>query len=409
MTDKFDFETPNYQPYYSPINFEIPKTIRKKKSIKEYLVAGLIGGIIGALLVSIFFIGYFGVNFNNFKNNANSTLNTLNLNSSSNAEPLTKTVVLNSGNSSFVTDVAQKVGPAVVGIKNKGTAYNWWTDEEQEITIGEGSGVIISKDGYIVTNNHVVSGAKSVSVILSGEKEVPATIVGTDALSDIALLKIDPKYVKAVAPLGDSSKVKVGEFVIAIGNPLGQEFAGTVTFGVVSAVNRKLDMGNGVQIPLIQTDAAINPGNSGGALVNSNGEVIGINTAKISQTGVEGMGFAIPINYVKPIINDLMKYKKVLRPTIGISVMEYYDRNGNVMGMYISKVYSGTGAAKAGLKEGDIILQIDGKKVTTFSDIQSILSNHKIGDVVIIRVLRDGQTKDFKVTLGTPVDTTTDD
>jgi len=409
MTDKFDFETPNYQPYYSPINFEIPKTIRKKKSIKEYLVAGLIGGIIGALLVSIFFIGYFGVNFNNFKNNVNSTLNSLNLNSSSNAEPLTKTVVLNSGNSSFVTDVAQKVGPAVVGIKNKGTAYNWWTDEEQEITIGEGSGVIISKDGYIVTNNHVVSGAKSVSVILSGEKEVPATIVGTDALSDIALLKIDPKYVKAVAPLGDSSKVKVGEFVIAIGNPLGQEFAGTVTFGVVSAVNRKLDMGNGVQIPLIQTDAAINPGNSGGALVNSNGEVIGINTAKISQTGVEGMGFAIPINYVKPIINDLMKYKKVLRPTIGISVMEYYDRNGNVMGMYISKVYSGTGAAKAGLKEGDIILQIDGKKVTTFSDIQSILSNHKIGDVVTIRVLRDGQTKDFKVTLGTPVDTTTND
>ncbi|ADQ04791.1 HtrA2 peptidase [Caldicellulosiruptor owensensis OL] len=409
MMDKFDFESPNYQPSYSPINFEIPKTIRKKKSIKEYLVAGLIGGIIGALLVSMFFIGYFEINFNNFKNDANSTLNSLNLNSSSNAEPLTKTVVLNSGNSSFVTDVAQKVGPAVVGIKNKGTAYNWWTDEEQEITIGEGSGVIISKDGYIVTNNHVVSGAKSVSVILSGEKEVPATIVGTDALSDIALLKIDPKYVKAVAPLGDSSKVKVGEFVIAIGNPLGQEFAGTVTFGVVSAVNRKLDMGNGIQIPLIQTDAAINPGNSGGALVDSSGQVIGINTAKISQTGVEGMGFAIPINYVKPIINDLMKYKKVLRPTIGISVMEYYDRTGNVMGMYISRVYPGTGAAKAGLKEGDIILQIDGKKVTTFSDIQSILSNHKIGDVITIRVLRDGQTKDFKVTLGTPIDTTNKD
>lgn len=409
MTDKFDFETPNYQPSYSPINFEIPKTIRKKKSAKEYIVAGLIGGLIGALLISIFFMAYFGVNFNNFKNDINSTLNSFNLNNSTTTEPITKTVVLNSGNNSFVTDVAQKVGPAVVGIKNKGTAYNWWTDEEQEITIGEGSGVIISKDGYVVTNNHVVSGAKSVTVILSGEKEVPATIVGTDALSDIALLKIDPKYVKAVAPLGDSSKVKVGEFVVAIGNPLGQEFAGTVTFGVVSAVNRKLDMGNGIQIPLIQTDAAINPGNSGGALVNSSGEVIGINTAKISQTGVEGMGFAIPINYVKPIINDLMKYKKVLRPTIGISVMEYYDRSGNVMGMYISRVYPGTGAAKAGLKEGDIILQIDGKKVTTFSDIQSILSNHKIGDVITIRVLRDGQTKDFKVTLGTPIDATTND
>lgn len=409
MTDKFDFETPNYQPSYSPINFEIPKTIKKKKSAKEYIVAGLIGGLIGALLISIFFMAYFGVNFNNFKNDINSTLNSFNLNNSTTTEPITKTVVLNSGNSSFVTDVVQKVGPAVVGIKNKGTAYNWWTDEELEITIGEGSGVIISKDGYVVTNNHVVSGAKSVTVILSGEKEVPATIVGTDALSDIALLKIDPKYVKAVAPLGDSSKVKVGEFVVAIGNPLGQEFAGTVTFGVVSAVNRKLDMGNGIQIPLIQTDAAINPGNSGGALVNSSGEVIGINTAKISQTGVEGMGFAIPINYVKPIINDLMKYKKVLRPTIGISVMEYYDRSGNVMGMYISRVYPGTGAAKAGLKEGDIILQIDGKKVTTFSDIQSILSNHKIGDVITIRVLRDGQTKDFKVTLGTPIDTTTND
>jgi len=409
MMDKFDFESPNYQPSYSPINFEIPKTIRKKRSAKEYIIAGLIGGLIGAILISIFFMAYFGVNFNNLKNDINSTLNSFNLSNSNVTEPITKTVVLNSGNTSFVTDVAQKVGPAVVGIKNKGTAYNWWTDEEQEITVGEGSGVIISKDGYVVTNNHVVSGAKSVTVILSGEKEVPATIVGTDALSDIALLKIDPKYVKAVAPLGDSSKVKVGEFVIAIGNPLGQEFAGTVTFGVVSAVNRKLDMGNGIQIPLIQTDAAINPGNSGGALVNSNGEVIGINTAKISQTGVEGMGFAIPINYVKPIINDLMKYKKVLRPTIGISVMEYYDRTGNVMGMYISRVYPGTGAAKAGLKEGDIILQIDGKKVTTFSDIQSILSNHKIGDVITIRVLRDGQTKDFKVTLGTPVDTTTDD
>ncbi|WPX07602.1 S1C family serine protease [Anaerocellum danielii] len=409
MTDKFDFETPNYQPSYSPINFEIPKTIRKKKSAKEYIVAGLIGGLIGALLISILFMAYFGANFNNFKNDVNSTLNSFSLNNSTTTEPVTKTVVLNSGNSSFVTDVAQKVGPAVVGIKNKGTAYNWWTDEEQEITIGEGSGVIISKDGYVVTNNHVVSGAKSVTVILSGEKEVPATIIGTDALSDIALLKIDPKYVKTVAPLGDSSKVKVGEFVVAIGNPLGQEFAGTVTFGVVSAVNRKLDMGNGIQIPLIQTDAAINPGNSGGALVNSSGEVIGINTAKISQTGVEGMGFAIPINYVKPIINDLMRYKKVLRPTIGISVMEYYDRSGNVMGMYISRVYPGTGAAKAGLKEGDIILQIDGKKVTTFSDIQSILSNHKIGDVITIRVLRDGQTKDFKVTLGTPVDTTTND
>lgn len=210
MTDKFDFETPNYQPSYSPINFEIPKTIRKKKSVKEYIVAGLLGGLIGAILMSIFFMAYFGVNFNNFKNDINSTLNSFNLNNSTATEPITKTVVLNSGNSSFVTDVAQKVGPAVVGIKNKGTAYNWWTDEEQEITIGEGSGVIISKDGYVVTNNHVVSGAKSVSVILSGEKEVPATIVGTDALSDIALLKIDPKYVKAVAPLGDSSKVKVG-------------------------------------------------------------------------------------------------------------------------------------------------------------------------------------------------------
>ncbi|WAM34846.1 S1C family serine protease [Caldicellulosiruptor morganii] len=405
MSDKFDFETPNFQPSYSPINFEIPKTIRKKKSIKEYLFAGFIGGLIGALLVSIIFMGYFGTSLSNFKSDVNSVISGLNLEGSNNSAPVTKTVILNSGSSSFVTDVAKKVGPAVVGIKNKGTVYNWWTDEKQEITIGEGSGVIISKDGYIVTNNHVVSGAKNISVILSGEKEVPATIIGTDALSDIAVVKIDPKYVKAVAPLGDSSKVQVGEFVVAIGNPLGQEFAGTVTFGVVSAVNRKLDMGNGVQIPLIQTDAAINPGNSGGALVNSSGQVIGINTAKISQTGVEGMGFAIPINYVKPIVNDLIKYKKVLRPTIGISVMEYYDRSGNVMGLYISKVYSGTGAAKAGLKEGDVILQIDGKKVTTFSDIQSILSTHKIGDVITIRVLRDGQTKDFKVTLGTPVNT----
>lgn len=405
MSDKFDFENQDYQPTYSPINFEIPKTIKKKRSIKDYLLAGFVGGIIGALLVSIIFVAYFGVNLSNFKNDINSSINSLSLNNTSSSSNVTKTVVLNSGNSSFVTDVAKKVGPAVVGIKNKGTAYNWWTDETQEVTVGEGSGVIISKDGYIITNNHVISGAKDITVILSGEKEVSATLVGADTLSDIAVIKIDPKYVSAVATLGDSSKVNVGEFVIAIGNPLGQEFAGTVTFGVVSALNRNLDMGNGVQVPLIQTDAAINPGNSGGALVNSSGEVIGINTAKITQNGVEGMGFAIPINYVKPIVNDLMKYKKVQRPTIGISVMNYYDANGNVIGLYISKVYSGTGAAKAGLKEGDVILEIDKTKITSFNDIQTVLARHKIGDSIEIKVLRDRQIKTFKVSLGKPLDT----
>jgi len=306
---------------------------------------------------------------------------------------------------SFVTQVAKKVGPAVVGIKNKTNAINWWTDEQYEVTQGEGSGVIISKDGYIITNNHVISGAKSVTVVLSGGKEVTASIVGADDQSDIAVVKIDSKYVTSVAALGDSSKVEVGEFVVAIGNPLGQEFAGSVTFGVISAVNRTLDYSNGIQVPLFQTDAAINPGNSGGALVNKNGEVVGINTAKIAETGVEGMGFSIPINYVKPIVSDIIKYKQVQRPTIGIALDYYTDSRGNPVGMYIVKVYSGSGAAKAGLKEGDIIVEIDGKKIKSFNDIMNIIANHKIGDTITIKVLRDGDTKSFKVTLTKPIST----
>ncbi|MEZ0535889.1 S1C family serine protease [Caldicellulosiruptoraceae bacterium PP1] len=406
MDDRFEYENENNIPQttYSPINYEIPKTIKKKSSTKGYLISGLIGGLIGAILITVFFFGYISVNkdklFSSTTANQSYTQNISNIN---NSATLTKTALLSSSGESFVSQVAKSVGPAVIGIKNKTNVTDWWTEQQYEVTQGEGSGVIISKDGYIITNNHVISGAKSVTVILSGGKEVPAQIVGTDSQSDLAVLKIDPKYVTAVARLGDSSKVQVGDFAIAIGNPLGQEFAGSVTFGVVSAVNRKLDYNNGMQIPLIQTDAAINPGNSGGALVNKDGEVIGINSAKITDTGVEGMGFAIPINYAKPIIDDLIKYKQVQRPTIGIAVDYYVDRMGNPVGLYIVKVYKGTGAEKAGLKENDIITEIDKTKIKTYNDLLNIIVKHKIGDQVSITVLRDGQVKTFKVTLSKPI------
>lgn len=404
MTDRFDFEQNNIpQTGYSPINFEVPKTIRKKTSLKGYLLSGLAGGLIVALVFSIFFYVFMQNSSNTLQTSTDLSLKTTQ--ASNNNLNISNTALSTLNEQSFVTQVAKKVGPAVVGIKNKTNAINWWTDEQYEVTQGEGSGVIISKDGYIITNNHVISGAKSVTVVLSGGKEVTASIVGADDQSDIAVVKIDSKYVTSVAALGDSSKVEVGEFVVAIGNPLGQEFAGSVTFGVISAVNRTLDYSNGIQVPLFQTDAAINPGNSGGALVNKNGEVVGINTAKIAETGVEGMGFSIPINYVKPIVSDIIKYKQVQRPTIGIALDYYTDSRGNPVGMYIYKVYSGSGAAKAGLKEGDIIVEIDGKKIKSYNDIMNIIANHKIGDTITIKVLRDGDTKSFKVTLTKPIST----
>ena len=306
------------------------------------------------------------------------------------------------GQALTVTQIADKVGPAVVGIVNKQTVMSWWGGgvTEQE---GNGSGFIISSDGYIVTNSHVIEGANTIQVVLSSGEEYEAIIVGQDAKTDLAVLKINATGLP-VAELGKSSELKVGELAVAIGNPLGLEFQGSVTAGVISALNRTMNV-DGRQYTLVQTDAAINPGNSGGPLVNHYGQIIGINTVKISTTDTEGMGFAIPIDVAVPIIEELIDNGYVSgRPQIGVGVREitsdmstYYNMP---VGLYVVSVSQNSGAEKAGVLIGDVIVKADGKTVTTMDELNDVRDTHKAGETMDLAIVRSGQTMSVKVTLG---------
>ena len=301
------------------------------------------------------------------------------------------------------TEIAKEVGPAVVGIKSRIqgqiSLFGGYTESESQ-----GSGIIISEDGYIVTNNHVVDGASEVTVLLNTGSEYTANVIGTDEQTDLAVIKIQPGEDLTVAVLGDSSKVEVGETAIAIGNPMGVDFFGSVTQGIVSAVNRTVEVENRT-MNLIQTDAAINSGNSGGALINSRGEVIGINTVKVSTTGVEGMGFAIPISEAKPIISDLLDYGYVKgRPIIGVStrdVSSYMAQQyGWPQGAQIMSVTTDN-ARNAGLQQGDIITSADGTKISSGSDLTEYKDTKSPGDTVELEVYKyaTGKTEKIKVVL----------
>lgn len=313
---------------------------------------------------------------------------------------------------SDVTTIAKKAGPSIVGIRMtvSGTRTNYFGGDNG--TTGEGSGIIISQDGYIMTNYHVVSYADPKSgastrtlleVFLPDGRQAKAAFKGGDSKTDLAVIKVDLKNLP-VAELGDSSELEVGELAVAIGNPLGMEFAGSVTVGVISALNRSVEM-DGRTMSLIQTDAAINEGNSGGALLNSQGQVIGINSVKIAASGVEGLGFAIPINTAKPIVDQLKTYGKVKgRPFIGISgseITSVYSKFYNLPeGIYIEDVTPGSGAAKAGIQQGDIIVAIAGKTVKTMSDLDKAKEAYKPGDTATFTIVRDGQKINLKVTFG---------
>lgn len=311
-----------------------------------------------------------------------------------------------------VTAIAEKVGPSVVGIRvsYKTRIFGFFMDEIAQ-TKEEASGIIISPDGYIMTNYHVVQkafeneDAAKIEVFLPNSEVIDAVKIGGDVKTDIAVIKINRNGLPA-AELGDSDKLKVGELAVAIGNPLGIEFQGSVTVGYISALNRTLDMGNSQMLKLIQTDAAINPGNSGGALVDSEGQVIGINTAKIRMTGVEGLGFAIPINKAKEITGDLIKYKYVKgRPYLGIYgdtryTKEIAERYNLPEGVYVRQVAPFSGADKAGVKEGDIIVKFDGQNVKDINDINELKEKHKPEDVVAVEIYRDGKTLNINVKLG---------
>jgi serine protease Do len=311
-----------------------------------------------------------------------------------------------------IPQIAKKVGPSCVGVINKAkvTAQKYYdpfsgryyyTSDPNSNELkeqGSGSGIIISEDGYIVTNQHVIDGASEISVILNTGDEYTATLVGADSKSDLAVLKIEATGLTA-AELGDSSALEVGELAVAIGNPLGQEFAGTVTVGYISALNRTMTVDNKTY-NLLQTDAAINPGNSGGALVNKYGQVIGINSVKISTTGVEGIGFAIAISEAKPIIDDLMNNGYVSgRPLVGITAQS------TSYGLSVTSVSAGSGAEAAGIQVGDFIVKADGTAVKTVDALNTIRDKKKAGDVLTLTVIRNGELMDIDVTLGENVPT----
>lgn len=310
---------------------------------------------------------------------------------------------------------ANKILPSIVGIKveyNVNSALTIFGQSQTSTGTATGSGIIISEDGYILTNNHIVStssdnsyyevseATKVTVTLFNDETEYEAKIVGTDEQSDLAVIKIE-KAGLTKAEFADSDNVKVGEFAMAVGNPLGME--STITCGVVSAVNRKVTDSDGKNYTLIQTDAAINAGNSGGALVNSQGQVIGINTLKLEGTGIEGMGFAIPINSTTDISSQLIQYSKVKRPYIGITGMDLDEKtakaNNLVVGVYVKAIDDFSAAEKAGLKIGDVIIEADGQKITTMDELTEIKNKHQIGDEMKIKVNRNGEEKELALTL----------
>ena len=270
---------------------------------------------------------------------------------------------------------------------------------------GSGSGVIIRPDGYIVTNNHVVANASKISVTLNNNQQYDATVVGTDPATDVAIIKVDADNLPTI-PMGDSDALRLGEWVLAIGSPLGMQLRSTITAGIVSAKGRSMpDYSGEFKIEsFIQTDAAVNPGNSGGALVNKKGELVGINTAIVSQTGAySGYSFAVPVNIVKRVAEDLMDYGSVKRAVLGISMgtvdKKFADemKLSSVSGVFINEVMKGSAAEKAGLQKNDVIVAIDGQKITDASSVQARVSGYHPGDKADISFIRDGKTQTVTV------------
>lgn len=401
--------------------FNEPKVKKGKTkhnlNMGKTVVVPFVSGLLGATLVVTLCANVPSIN-SKLYGKSNTTIQTIKTTSGTN----TNYVSLSSINDTGVS-VATKVLPSVVGIKVT-YAINSVFSQNSSTATAEGSGVIISSDGYILTNNHVVNSSSSNSssfyelgkatkitvTLYNDTTEYEAKIIGTDSETDLAVIKIDKNDLTA-ATLGDSSTVQVGEWCMAIGNPLGMQ--SSVTTGTISALNREVTDSDGKIYKVIQTDAAINSGNSGGALVNSNGEVIGINSIKASGTGVEGLGFAIPINSTKSIYSDLIKYNKVIRPYIGIAGIDITDeviKNNPtyklVKGVYIRSIEDFSPAQKAGLKAGDIITKADGTEVDSVEKLNEIKNKHNVGDTMELTINRDGNEQTITVTLAeTPSNT----
>ncbi len=329
-------------------------------------------------------------------------------NSAVSVQPLSTSNTTNS-----VADIVEQTSEAIVGVVNVTEQSSPFSRSIEEMENGTGSGVIykVTDDAaYIVTNHHVIEGASEIQVSLYDGKVENAKLVGTEALTDIAVLKMEGSYDVTPIPFGDSDELRAGEQVIAIGNPLGLDLSRTVTQGIVSATNRTITSSTTAgewEVEVIQTDAAINPGNSGGALINTSGQLVGINSMKIANAGVEGLGFAIPINDVKGLVEELEKNGQVLRPYLGVGLASlteihpfYLQNYEGEYGAMVVSIDENSQAYESGLRVEDIIVSIDGNKIEESDDLRKYLyTETAIGDTVTIQYYRDNQLKTTKVTL----------
>ena len=380
---------PNNAPNNSS-KFNHKKVKKEKKPVSRGVIAG---ALVACLLIATVFGVGGGVGTYYLLSSKESSASTgLNVTKSSSTGGTEAT----NGTALSTKDITTKVADSVVEIVTESVSYSFYG---QAVSQGAGSGVIIDKDGYIVTNHHVIDGAKSIKVTLKNGNEYTAKLIGSDSDKDVALLKIEPKSDDnlTAAVLGDSDKLAVGDKAVAIGNPLGQ-LGGTVTDGIISALDREVTIDNN-SMNLLQTNAAINPGNSGGGLFDGQGNLVGIVVAKASSSSsnesVEGLGFAIPINDVQSVISDLKKYGYVKgKPgAIGVVMQDYMDM------VYVYSVTENSQADKAGLQKGDKIMSINGEKVSSSADVKKIVTNSKAGDKLKFVVERNGSQKTLTVTI----------
>lgn len=320
-----------------------------------------------------------------------------------------------SSNSNSVADIVENTSKAIVGIVNmQQQQMSPFSSSEESIEAGTGSGVLFKKEGdhaYIVTNNHVIEKADSVDVSFENGEKTTAEVIGADALTDLAVLRVDAKFAEAILPFGDSDTLRAGDQVFAIGNPLGLDFSRTVTQGIVSALERSINVTTSAgnwDLQVIQTDAAINPGNSGGALINSAGELIGINSLKIADRGVEGLGFAIPSNDAQPIVDEIIKFGKIERPYLGIALAEleqiprqYLEELPEEVteGVVVTQISPDAAAGKAGVEAGDVIIAVDGNEITNSNELRKALYSLNIGDKTKLTVYRGNEKKEIDIML----------
>lgn len=398
------YGTPNYGTPYSAqygtpqTNQQVKTKQRKKKAPKpkkekKPVTRGAIAAILVVSIVCSAALGFGGGYAATKLFGGGLTVNQSTTSTTDTAATASRT---NTGGLS-TTDIVNKTADSVVEITTETVTTGSFF--QQYVAQGAGSGVIISNDGYILTNNHVIDGANTIKVTLRDSTEYDAKVIGADSQLDVALLKVDAKDLSP-ATFGDSSTINVGDYAVVIGNPLGQ-LGGTVTDGIISALDRDVKV-DGETMHLMQTNAAINPGNSGGGLFNANGELIGIICAKASSstTEVEGLGFAIPINRVLDILNDLKQYGYVQgRIDLGMTLTDVTSNTGYEPGVYVKSVNNGSNAQKAGFQSGDLITKVNGTKVTSVSDINAIIDNLNVGDNVKFSVTRGTQTGDLTLTL----------